>query len=102
MIYLATSEKSNSAYNAINKALAFVKQTGDLPVPLHLRNAPTELMSSLGYGEGYLYPHDFPGHYVQQDYLPEQIRYQRFWYPDEHVPAEARLLARLSALKKQE
>ena len=102
VIYLATSEKSNSAYNAINKALAFVKQTGDLPVPLHLRNAPTELMSSLGYGEGYLYPHDFPGHYAQQDYLPEQIRDQRFWHPDEHVPAEARLLARLSALKKQE
>lgn len=99
VIYLATSEKSNSAYQAINQALAFVKQTGNLPVPLHLRNAPTELMSSLGYGEGYRYPHDYPGHYVEQDYLPEQIRTQRFWQPDATVAAEARLAARLAALK---
>lgn len=101
VIYLATSEKSNSAYQAINQALAFVKQTGNLPVPLHLRNAPTELMSTLGYGEGYRYPHDYPGHYVEQDYLPEQIRSQRFWHPDSSVPAEARLQARLQALKEK-
>ena len=70
-VYLATSPKSNSAYNAINAALEYVRRSGNLPVPLHLRNAPTELMAELGYHDGYLYPHDFPGHYVEQQYLPD-------------------------------
>ena len=70
-VYLATSPKSNSAYNAVNAALEYVRRSGNLPVPLHLRNAPTELMAELGYHDGYLYPHDFPGHYVEQQYLPD-------------------------------
>ena len=72
-IYLATSEKSNSAYLAIDGALANVEQTGNLPVPLHLRNAPTKLMKELGYGADYKYAHDFPGHFVKQDYLPKEL-----------------------------
>ena len=94
VIYLATSEKSNSAYMAINKALALVKQTGNLPVPLHLRNAPTELMSDLGYGEGYRYAHDYPGHFVEQEYLPSSLRWQRFWLSDEGNASEAKMMER--------
>ena len=94
VIYLATSEKSNSAYMAINKALALVKQTGNLPVPLHLRNAPTELMSDLGYGEGYRYTHDYPGHFVEQEYLPSSLRSQRFWLSDEANASEAKMMER--------
>ena len=94
VIYLATSEKSNSAYMAINKALALVKQTGNLPVPLHLRNAPTELMSDLGYGEGYRYAHDYPGHFVEQEYLPSSLRSQRFWLSDEGNASEAKMMER--------
>ena len=94
VIYLACSEKSNSAYMAINHALAFVKQTGNLPVPLHLRNAPTELMKDLGYGEGYRYSHDYPGHFVQQAYLPESIGRERFWQSDESNGAEAKMMER--------
>lgn len=80
-IYLANAEKSNSAYKAIDSALAYVKETGDLPVPLHLRNAPTQLMKEMKHGLGYLYPHDYPGHYVEQAYLPESGENQRFYLP---------------------
>ena len=72
-VYMALSPKSNASYNAINKAQKLVKETGNLPIPLHLRNAPTALMQSLGYGQDYAYSHDFKGHFVNQEYLPEQI-----------------------------
>lgn len=88
-IYLATSPKSNSAYKAINEALDFVRQTGNLPVPLHLRNAPTKLMAQLNYGREYMYAHDYPGHFVVQQYLPDEIATKRFYYAQENV-AEAR------------
>lgn len=78
-IYLATSAKSNSAYAAINAAQKTVRQTGDLPVPVHLRNAPTKLMRDLGYGKEYLYPHNYPNNFVAQDYLPKAIRTERFY-----------------------
>lgn len=80
-VYLATSPKSNSAYNAINKALQYVRQTGNQPVPLHLRNAPTQLMSELGYSDGYKYPHDYPGHYIAQQYLPDALMDETFFIP---------------------
>ena len=89
-IYLARSPKSNSAYCAINKAMEEVGRSGDLPVPLHLRNAPTSLMKEMGYGADYKYPHDFPGHFVQQQYLPDQLLSARFWQPAEN-PSETRL-----------
>ena len=79
-IYLATSPKSNSAYAAINAALDFVKQSGNEPVPLHLRNAPTQLMEQLGYHDGYIYPHDYPNHFAPQQYLPENISKVSFWH----------------------
>ena len=78
-IYLATSPKSNSAYNAINSALAFVEKSGNQPVPLHLRNAPTALMKKLDYGKEYKYAHDFPNHFVRQQYMPDSVQGQRFW-----------------------
>jgi len=89
-VYLATSPKSNSAYLAIDAALEEVKRSGNLPVPLHLRNAPTSLMKEMGYHEGYLYPHDYPGHYVAQQYLPDGITGARFWIPADN-PAETRM-----------
>lgn len=88
-IYLATSPKSNSAYNAINEAIAFVKETGNLPVPLHLRNAPTQLMKKLNYGRDYMYAHDYPNHFVLQQYLPDEIATKRFYHAQEN-PAEQR------------
>ena len=78
-IYLATCKKDNSAYLAIDEALAKVRETGNLPVPLHLRNAPTSLMKELGYSDGYKYPHDFPGHWVAQQYLPDELVGTEFW-----------------------
>ena len=78
-IYLATCKKDNSAYLAIDEALAKVRETGNLPVPLHLRNAPTSLMKELGYADGYLYPHDFPNHWVEQQYLPDELKSAVFW-----------------------
>ena len=78
-IYLATSPKSNSAYMAIDAAIAKVHQTGDLPVPLYLRNAPTKLMKDLGYGQEYQYAHSFPNHFILQDYLPAEIRTEKFY-----------------------
>lgn len=80
-IYLATSPKSNSAYCAIDEALSSVKNLGDLPVPLHLRNAPTRLMKDLGYGNDYKYAHSFEGNFVNQQYLPDKIKKERFWNP---------------------
>lgn len=78
-VYLATSQKSNSAYLAINQALETVEKTGNLPVPLHLRNAPTKLMEEIGYGQGYQYAHDFPNHFVKQQFLPDALQGTRFW-----------------------
>ena len=86
-IYLANSPKSNSAYNAINAAMEFTKQTGDLAIPLHLRNAPTKLMQQLGYGQQYKYAHDYPGHFVDQEFLPEEISGTTFYFPQDN-PAE--------------
>ncbi|EFK35416.1 Replication-associated recombination protein A [Chryseobacterium gleum] len=80
-IYLAVSPKSNSAYMAINEALALVKQTGNLPVPLHLRNAPTKLMKDLNYGKDYKYAHSYEGNFVEQDFLPEEIRNIKLYEP---------------------
>ena len=89
-IYLATSPKSNSAYLAIDTALETVRKTGNLPVPLHLRNAPTKLMKDLGYHEGYKYAHDYAGNYVEQQYLPDGLTGSRFWIPGQN-PQEARM-----------
>jgi len=96
-IYLATSPKSNSAYLAIDDALALVEQTGNAPVPLHLRNAPTKLMKQLGYGQDYKYAHDFPGHFVRQEYMPEELNHPTLWHPQD-TPAEAKLAARMQQL----
>ena len=92
-VYLATSAKSNSAYLGINKALEVVRATGNQPVPLHLRNAPTQLMQQLGYHDGYLYPHDYPGHYVEQQYLPDALVGQRLWKAQDN-PAEQKMKRR--------
>ena len=81
-IYLATCKKDNSAYLAIDAALAKVRETGNLPVPLHLRNAPTSLMKELGYADGYKYPHDFPGHWTEQQYMPDELVGTKFWKKD--------------------
>lgn len=89
-VYLARSPKSNSAYMAINDALAAVEKTGNLPVPLHLRNAPTALMKQMGYGADYKYPHDYPGHFVEQQYLPDALAGTRFWHPADNA-AEQKL-----------
>ena len=98
-VYLATSEKSNSAYLAIDKALDLVRRTGNQPVPLHLRNAPTKLMADLGYHDGYLYPHDYPGHYVAQQYMPDALKGQQIWQPQPHSASEARIKERIEKWK---
>ena len=85
VIYLATSPKSNSAYLAIDAAIATVKQTGNSPVPLHLRNAPTKLMKDLNYGQDYKYPHDYPGNFVEQPYLPEELKGKKFYQPQQNA-----------------
>lgn len=90
VVYLATSPKSNSAYLGINAAIARVRETGNLPVPLHIRNAPTQLMAELGYHDGYKYPHDYPGHFTTQQYLPSEIQNERFWHA-QHSPNEEKL-----------
>jgi putative ATPase len=90
VIYLATSPKSNAAYQAIGAALAEVKASGNQPVPLHLRNAPTYLMKQLNYGQSYLYAHDYPGNFVEQEFMPDVVAGKRFYAPQEN-PAEARL-----------
>lgn len=93
-VYLATSPKSNSAYNGINKALQIVRQTGNQPVPLHLRNAPTEMMKDLGYASGYKYSHDYPGHFVVQQFMPDSLRGTRIWEA-QHSPSEDKLYRRM-------
>ncbi|MBO8475390.1 MAG: replication-associated recombination protein A [Bacteroidetes bacterium] len=96
-IYLATSPKSNSAYEAINSAMQFVSETGNYPVPLHLRNAPTKLMTDLGYGADYKYPHAFPGNFITQQYLPDKAVNMRFWQPGNN-PQEKKLDDRMRQL----
>ena len=93
-VYLATSPKSNSAYLGIDTALSVVRQTGNLPVPLHLRNAPTSMMKQLGYSDGYKYSHDFPGHFVVQQYMPDDLQTTRLWHA-QHSPAEQKLYERM-------
>lgn len=99
-VYLANSPKSNSAYMAINNALNSVRETGDLPVPLHLRNAPTKMMADMGYGREYKYAHDYDQHYVDQQYLPDALAGTRFWTPADN-PQEAKMAQRLQELKKK-
>ncbi|MCO6486006.1 MAG: replication-associated recombination protein A [Saprospiraceae bacterium] len=98
-IYLACSPKSNAAYKAMEAALAEVRRSGDLPVPLHLRNAPTRLMKELGYGQEYRYSHDFPGHFAPQEYLPEGLAGSVFYQPA-HNPAEEKYVHLLKSLWK--
>ncbi len=93
-VYLATSPKSNSAYLGIDAALALVRETGNQPVPLPLRNAPTKLMKDLGYHDGYKYPHDFPGHFTTQQYLPDELTDRRLWHA-QHSPSEQKLYERM-------
>ncbi|MCB9425572.1 MAG: replication-associated recombination protein A [Flavobacteriales bacterium] len=85
VIYLATSPKSNAAYSAINQAQQLVKETGDLSIPLHLRNAPTKLMKELGYGKEYMYSHNYPGNFVEQDYMPDEIKGSRLFEPGDNA-----------------
>ena len=96
-VYLATSPKSNSAYEGINSALQLVRETGNLPVPLHLRNAPTQLMKQLGYGKDYKYAHAYKGNFVKQDFLPDEIRTQRLWHAQEN-PSEQKMKDRMGGL----
>lgn len=102
-VYLASSPKSNASYNAINSALQYVRETGNIPVPLHLRNAPTELMAKQGYGDGYKYAHDYPGHFAYQQYVPDTMAQQGamqqsvFYHPQPN-PAEEKLKQYLNAL----
>lgn len=96
-IYLATSAKSNSAYSAIDEAIALVKSTGDLPVPLHLRNAPTKLMKELGYGKEYKYAHSYQNNFTEQDFLPKEVKDHRFYTPQNN-PLELKILERLKSL----
>lgn len=91
-VYLATSPKSNSAYMAINSALELVRSTGNQPVPLHLRNAPTSLMKEMGYGADYKYSHDYPGHFVRQQFMPDTIGHRDFWVAADN-PSEQRMAA---------
>jgi putative ATPase len=93
-VYLATSAKSNSAYKAIDKALDLVRSTGNLPVPLHIRNAPTKLMSELGYHDGYKYPHDYEDNFVMQQYLPDELKHERIWTA-QHNPLEDKIYQRM-------
>lgn len=94
VVYLATSPKSNSAYMGINTALEEVKKSGNQPVPLPIRNAPTKLMAQLGYHDGYKYPHDYPGNFTPQQYMPDALRNKRFWHA-QHSPAEEKLYQRM-------
>lgn len=96
-VYLATSAKSNSAYMGINSAIQMVQQTGNLPVPLHLRNAPTKLMADLGYHKGYKYAHDYKNNFVQQQFLPDELQQARLWYPQSN-PQEVRLKEQMQML----
>ncbi len=95
-VYLATSEKSNSAYNGINQALDYVCSTGNLTIPLHLRNAPTQMMRDMGYADGYIYPHDYPQHFAPQDYMPREAQGMKFWVPADNS-GEARAAQRMES-----
>ena len=98
-IYLATSQKSNSAYMAINEALAFVQKDTNLrPVPLHLRNAVTDLMAEQGYGDGYKYAHDYAGNFVEQEFMPESLKGKQFYHPNTGNQTEQRIAERLKML----
>ncbi len=99
-IYLATSPKSNSAYTAINNALKIVKETGNLSVPLHLRNSPTQLMKNLGYGKDYKYPHDYKNSYVEQQYMPSELKELQLWQPKNN-PSESKITENLNHMKKK-
>ena len=96
-VYLATSPKSNSAYEGINYALELVRETGNLPVPLHLRNAPTKLMKQLGYGNNYKYAHAYQGNFVKQQFLPDEVSATRIWHPQANAQ-EAKLKERMQSL----
>lgn len=96
-IYLATSAKSNSAYEAIDDAIALVKATGDLPVPLHIRNAPTKLMKELGYGKDYKYAHSYKNNFAEQDFLPKEVKKHKIYKPQNN-PLEIKILERLKSL----
>ena len=96
-VYLATSPKSNSAYQGINDALGLVRETGNLPVPLHLRNAPTKLMKQLGYGKDYKYAHAYSGNFVNQQFLPDEVKDCRIWHPQNNAQ-EVKLKERMQAL----
>lgn len=98
-VYLATSPKSNSAYLGINAAIDLVRKTGNCPVPLHLRNAPTELMSQLGYADGYIYPHNHPEHFARQQYMPDELQGHTLWTAADN-PAEAKAAERMQRLWK--
>ena len=87
-VYIAKSKKSNASYNAINKAIADVENKDTGTIPMHIRNAPAEGMSEFGYGEGYKYPHDYPGHYVEQQYLPDKMLGTKYYVPDETITDE--------------
>lgn len=87
-VYIAKSKKSNATYNAINKAIADVENKDTGTIPMHIRNAPVEGMSDFGYGEGYKYPHDYPGHYVEQQYLPDKMLGTKYYIPDETITDE--------------
>jgi putative ATPase len=100
-VYLATSPKSNSAYLAIDKAIANVERTGNLPVPLHLRNAPTSLMKELEYGKEYKYAHDYDNHFVRQEYLPKELKGTLFWEAQPN-PAERKLAEHMRKLWGEE
>ena len=99
-VYLATSPKSNSAYLGVDAALELVRRTGNLPVPLPIRNAPTQLMKELGYHDGYKYPHDYPGHFTEQQYLPDEVKDERIWH-GQHSPAEEKLVERMKNYWKE-
>lgn len=96
-VYLATSAKSNSAYEGINRAIELVRQTGNQPVPLHLRNAPTKLMAQLGYGKDYKYAHNYEGHFVEQQFMPDELKDTRIWYPQNNA-SEIKLKERMLSL----
>jgi putative ATPase len=98
-VYLAAAPKSNASYRAYKHAKAELKASGSLPVPLHLRNAPTELMAREGYGKGYRYPHDFPGHVTEQDYLPDALKGRRFYEPSDEGE-ERRIKERLERWRR--
>jgi putative ATPase len=100
-VYLASSPKSNSAYMAIESALAEVEQSGNLPVPLHLRNAPTKLMKNLGYGKDYKYAHSYEGNFVEQEFLPKQIKGKKFWFAQNN-PQEVKIQEHLKYLWKND